>query len=170
LAHIQSLLTKQNIEVIYDVFAQEITPTQIQTTQGTVDSDITILTAGVRANTDFLKDVLPLDAQGNVRVTSALTVEGLEHVYALGDVIAIDAVPAPKLAQTAVQEACVVAENIVLSRRGESLKTYQPVLKGFLLSLGYAEGRESVWDGCQRPSSLVSLAYGVSAKDPLNSK
>ncbi len=143
--YIKHLLKIRKIEVVYEAYAQDISTTQVITTKGTFTSDVTILTSGVRPNTHFLKGILPMDEQGNIRVSTSLAVDGLEHVYALGDIISMDNIPVPKLAQTAVEEAKIVAQNILLHRSGSPLKPYKPEIKGFLLSLGYGQGAGEVF-------------------------
>jgi len=51
----------------------------------------------------------------------------------------------PKLAQTAVREAKVVADNIALLRHGKLLKAYKINVQGFLVSLGYGHGAGEIF-------------------------
>ncbi|MEK7620093.1 MAG: NAD(P)/FAD-dependent oxidoreductase [Patescibacteria group bacterium] len=140
--YISDALKRTKIEVICGATASAITPNSVETSAGTFHSDVTILCAGVRPNTDFLKETMNLDPQGHVPVAG--TLQSLEdpHVFALGDVIAIDDQPVPKLAQLAVREAQVVAQNVaaLCHNPHANLRGYRPKVIGTLFSLGYGDG------------------------------
>ncbi len=140
--YISQALKRAKIEVHCSTRAVAISATSVETSSETFHSDVTVLCAGVRPNTDFLKDAIELDAQGHVPVEATLQTVEDPHVFALGDVIAIDGSPTPKLAQLAVQEARVVARNIVsLHHRPQApLRSYRPRVAGMLFSLGYGDG------------------------------
>ncbi len=139
-AYINRRITESGIEVVREAFAQEINPSQVVTNKGIFASDVTIVAAGVRPNTDVFSGMLPMDEMGNIFVESTLLVRGMRDVFALGDVITMEGQIIPKLAQTAVQEAQVVADNIARTHQQLPLRSYKPRLKGFLLSLGYGDG------------------------------
>lgn len=141
-AYISRALKRAKIEVHCKTLAQAITPESVETSAGSFHSDVTVLCAGVRPNTDFLRGSLPLDAQGHISVYASLQSVEDPHIFALGDVIAIGASPVLKLAQLAVQEAKVVADNIVLLSHGHraELRRYKPKVIGMLFSLGYGDG------------------------------
>lgn len=140
--YIARALKRTKIEVVCQALATEITSDSVVTSAGTFHSDVTVLVAGVRPNTDFLKGFFTLDPQGHVPV--AVTLRSLEdpHVFALGDLITIDGTPPPKLAQTAVRQAKVAADNIVALGKDERavLRGYRPTVIGMLFSLGYGDG------------------------------
>lgn len=141
-AYISRALKRAKIEVHCHTMAQTITPNSVETSSGTFHSDVTVLCVGVRPNTDFLKGSLTLDAQGHISVYASLQCVEDPHIFALGDVIAIDASPVLKLAQLAVQEAKVVADNIAAlshDHRAE-LRRYRPKVIGMLFSLGFGDG------------------------------
>ena len=141
-SYIARALHKTKIEVVCNAFAQAITPDTVETSVGSFHSDVTILCAGVRPNTDVFKGVLNLDAQGHIPVSASLQTLEDPQIFALGDVITIADQPVPKLAQTAVREAPIVANNIVrLSHDPKAtLNAYQPKVIGMLFSLGYGDG------------------------------
>ncbi len=106
-------------------------------------SDLTILTAGVKQNTEFIPTQY-LDQFGNLIVTKHLNLKDHPEVFALGDIIFVDTVgKPPMLAQLAVQQAGIVSRNICAQNRGKALKEYSIRLKGILLSLG-------TWDAVGR--------------------
>lgn len=140
--YIAGALKRTKIETVCGAMASAITPDSVETSLGTFHSDVTVLCAGVRPNTDFLKGVLELDPQGHILVASTLRSLEDSNVFALGDVIAIDGAPVPKLAQTAVSEANIVADNIARLSHNHTagLRSYQPKVIGMLFSLGYGDG------------------------------
>lgn len=140
--YIAQALKNAQIDVVCNTFAEGMTSDEVHTSSGPFHSDVTVLTAGVRPNTDFLKKDLVLDEHGHIPVHASLQSLEDPSIFALGDIIAIDEVPVPKLAQLAVREAPVVAENIkrLLHSKKTPLKRYQPKLLGMLFSLGYGDG------------------------------
>jgi len=140
--YIARALKKAGIEVVCGAYAQEITSDKIITTEGEFASDVTVLCAGVRPNTDVFKKILKLDDRGHIIVNSHLQVLDDPSVFAIGDAISIDGEPVPKLAQIAVREAPVVAANIARIHYGsrELTRTYTPKVLGTLFSLGFGDG------------------------------
>jgi len=138
--YIHKAMEAVQITPVCSAFCERITPNQIVTTVGTFPSDVTIVASGVKPNTSvFARDII-LDEQGHVPVTPELQVVEDQHMFALGDIIAIDGEPVPKLAQTATREAVVVAENIHRMETKRSLRTYKPEVVGMLFSLGFGKG------------------------------
>jgi NADH dehydrogenase len=141
-AYIDRALRSTRIQIHCNTTAREITADSVETTVGTFPSDVTVLCTGVRPNTDFLKDTLVLDSHGHIPVAATLQSVEDPRLFALGDIIAIDGEPVPKLAQTAVTEARVAAHNIVrlLHNPRSALRAYRPRVLGMLFSLGYGTG------------------------------
>jgi NADH dehydrogenase FAD-containing subunit len=85
---------------------------------GPIVSDIWFRAFGVRINTDYLADghLSPLTGQATVPVTEHLNVQGYEHVYAIGDIVAL---ADPKMASYAMTHADVVAKNIKAQLAGD---------------------------------------------------
>ena len=132
-------LEKRGVEVVLQTIANELTASKIKTTTGEYDTNLTILAAGVTPRTQCAVDVL--DEGTHIDVNEHLQVKGYKNVFALGDVIAMNDQPVPKLAQTATQEATIVAENIKrLHKKRKDLLTYTVELKGMLVSLGTYRG------------------------------
>lgn len=133
---------KAGIEVLCSVTALGVTPSEVQTTIGSFHSDVTVMCTGVKPNTDVFKETLKLDERGHIPVYNTLQSVEDPSVFALGDVISINNEPVPKLAQTTVREASILAENIsrlILSSKAQ-LESYQPKIVGMLFSLGYGDG------------------------------
>ncbi|MCE6998996.1 FAD-dependent oxidoreductase [Saccharothrix sp. S26] len=113
----------------------------VGTTGGPITADIWFRCHGVRVNGGFLDDALSaaVTPQGRVRVTESLTVEGFEHVHAVGDITDL---AEAKMAGYAMQHADVVAKNILARVRGERpTATYHPSpVPSILLPLGPEAG------------------------------
>lgn len=141
-AYIARALHRAKIELVCNAYAQTITPDTVETSVGSFHSDVTVLCAGVRPNTDLLKGQLTLDEQGHIPVAASLQSLEDPHVFALGDVIAIADQSIPKLAQTAVREAEVATQNIARLWKNHHaiLSSYHPKILGMLFSLGYGDG------------------------------
>lgn len=142
-AHAERVLKRQGIELVLGARATEVTASQLKTDKGDFSSNLTVMAAGVKPSTACITNG-ELD-RGHVCVDEFLRVEGQDHVFALGDIILQNRQMVPKLAQTAVQEARVVAENIVRTKKKKPLMPYRLKLKGMMLSLGYREGAGEVF-------------------------
>lgn len=141
-AYIGRALKRARIEVVCGAYAQAITPSQVHTSVGSFHSDVTILCAGVRPQTDAFRGDLALDKQGHIPVHSSMQSVEDPHVFAIGDVVTIGNQPPPKLAQTAVRQAAIAAHNIgcLLKDKNAILTNYKPNVIGVLFSLGYGDG------------------------------
>ena len=98
-------------------------------------ADIWFRCYGVSPVTDYLADELAAarTANGSLDVTEHLQVAGHDTVYAVGDIVHIDA----KLARTAQAQAEVVAGNIRAAITGDADPTaYQPPAAGIFVPLG----------------------------------
>ncbi len=130
-----AVLNACDIPLEGNVCVAEITPTSVLTNAGKVyDSDITILAAGVVPNVSYVPAEL-LDKDNHVAVNEYLQSRD-QHVFALGDIVAINGKSVPKLAQIATDQANIVAQNIAALVNGASMNAYSMKLKGMLISLG----------------------------------
>ncbi|OGL94899.1 hypothetical protein A2348_05425 [Candidatus Uhrbacteria bacterium RIFOXYB12_FULL_58_10] len=90
-------------------------------------ADVTVWTAGMKSHAFVREWGLPVDEHGFIKIDRAFAVEGMRGVYALGDCASFlhpkTNVRVPALAQAAVREAGIVAENIVrhLERKAPTL-------------------------------------------------
>lgn len=75
---------------------------------------------GQKPNSQLVNSVSP---SGHVQVRDTLQVADMDHVYAAGDIIDRDII---KNGRSAIEQAQVVARNIVRHIRGESLDVYRP--------------------------------------------
>ncbi|SDG43375.1 NADH dehydrogenase, FAD-containing subunit [Sinosporangium album] len=106
----------------------------------TVEADIWFRCYGVNPVTDYLAGSLAAarEANGQIKVTDTLQVEGHDTVFAIGD---ITTVPEAKRAGSAMRHGDVVAENIAALIAGEDKRsTYEVGEPLILLPLGPSAG------------------------------
>jgi NADH dehydrogenase FAD-containing subunit len=103
-----------------------------------IEADIWFRCHGVAPVTDYLAGDLEAarTRDGYVDVTPQLKVIGFDHVYAVGDIAAIDA----NKAGVAARQADIVATNIKASITGGELVTYTPRPPAIILPLGPTGG------------------------------
>ena len=134
-------LTKRGVEI------------RVSTTLASVEADAAVLsdgeriasstvvwTAGVRANPALTELSLPLDERGRVRVDETLRVEGLPHVWALGDAANVPNAatpehPDPPTAQHALRQARRLAKNLT-----GDVRPYRYRMLGQVATLGRYKG------------------------------
>lgn len=111
-----------------------------------IASDTIVVATGVKPSplVDTLR--LPKNRKGRIETDSAMLVKGMTGVWALGDCAAIpdpaspEGRPYPQLAQHALREAKLLANNIVSSIEGQPLQPFAYTNKGVLAALGHFRG------------------------------
>ncbi len=158
--YISKRLEESGIDFHSDFIIDEITPDGIFGHGRMFKSDMTILTAGVKPNTELVAAPFK-DEKNNIIVTKNLNLEKYPEVFALGDIITIkDSVKPAMLAQLAVQQASVVARNIILqpsTLRSVSATPYGCF--GFFGDMGC--GWANFWCANRWAFSVVYMAYGL---------
>jgi NADH dehydrogenase len=87
------------------------------------EADVVVWAGGIRAPDVVKRLRLPVDAKGWIAIDPTFAVKGTEGIWALGDAVSYlhprTGLRVPALAQAAVREASVVAENVtrLLERR-----------------------------------------------------
>lgn len=110
-----------------------------------VEADLIVWAAGVRANPAVAHCGLPVNRRGQVRADDRL--RGGPHLYLAGDCVEVQdprtGRPVPPTAQAALQEGPVAARNLLRELRGEATVAFAPKDRGVLISLGHdqAAGR-----------------------------
>jgi NADH:ubiquinone reductase (H+-translocating) len=104
-----------------------------------------VWTAGVRPSPLPSESGLPVDERGRVRVDRALRVEGLQGIWAAGDVAAVPDADdpsgrSPPTAQHALRQAKRLAANIAAEFDGRPAEPFRYRNKGMLCSLGHFQG------------------------------
>jgi len=134
-------LVKRGVEIRVETTLESVEPHAAHLSNGERFLTHTVVwTAGVKANPLLSRFGLPLDERGRVRVDEHLRVEGLEHVWALGDCAAVPnlATPGtvdPPTSQHALRQARRLAKNLA----GEP-KPYRYRMLGQVATLGRHKG------------------------------
>ena len=134
-------LAGRGVDIRVSTTLEQVGPTHALLSDG--DRILTrtlVWTAGVRAHPMLAEFGLPLDDRGRVVVDPQLRVEGLEHVWALGDGARVpnEATPEhpdPPTCQHALRQARRLAKNL----RGEA-KPYRYRMLGQVATLGRYKG------------------------------
>ncbi len=103
-----------------------------------------VWTAGVKPSPVVERLGLPLDRGGRIAVDSTMRVEGLEHVWAIGDCAAVPD-PArkgqscPPTAQHAIRQGRLVAGNVAATLGSGRVRPFRYRTKGVVAELGHNE-------------------------------
>ncbi|OHB25278.1 MAG: hypothetical protein A2542_03290 [Parcubacteria group bacterium RIFOXYD2_FULL_52_8] len=135
------ILTKQGVQVLCNTKVERLTDETIVLETGeTYKTKSVIWVAGITPVVVPYTPELALNSRGQIAGNEFLQVHGHPHVYALGDAAAIVSADTkqsvPALAQAAVAEAKLVAENIRRSLGGEPQLPFSYHSRGVLVSLG----------------------------------
>jgi NADH:ubiquinone reductase (H+-translocating) len=139
------LLARRGIDIRVNTRLEEVEPHAVRLSDGTqLFTSTVVWTAGVKAHPLLAELGLPLDERGKVRVDETLRVDGLEHVWALGDCAAVPngATPGrvdPPTSQHALRQARRLAKNIA----GEP-RPYRYRTMGEVATLGRYKGIANV--------------------------
>jgi NADH dehydrogenase len=100
-------------------------------------TETVIWAAGIRAAPVAARLGLPTGRSGRVRVEATLAVPGFAGVFAAGDVAIVDgAERLPQVAQVAIQQGELAAENVLHTMAGEPLETFHYDDKGSMATIG----------------------------------
>jgi NADH dehydrogenase len=134
-------LVGRGVDIHVNTTLQAVEPHAAVLSDGTrILTNTVVWTAGVRANPVNERLGLPLDDRGRIVVDSTLHVEGVEHVWALGDGARVpnDATPGdfdPPTCQHALRQARRLAKNL----QGAT-KPYRYRMLGQVATLGRYKG------------------------------
>jgi NADH dehydrogenase len=132
-------LEKMGVQVMLNALVSEVTADAVYLSDGRmVATRSTVWTAGVRGETFAEQWSLPTGPGGRVIVQPTLQVEGLEAVYAIGDMMYLqqDGAPLPMLAPVATQQGSFAARNIMRQERGEALQAFEYNDRGSMATIG----------------------------------
>ena len=136
-----SVLSKKGIHVHLNTTVKEVTAAGVETDSGFIGAGTVVWVAGVEASLPHMDGEIHMHKSGRLMVNGYLQVEGHTEAFAIGDAAILTIKegepPVPQLAQAAVQEAKIAADNIVALIRGSTiLFPFNYKSKGMLLSLG----------------------------------
>jgi len=136
------VLQKKGVTFKIGVALQECTPDKVVLAGGEeIRTQTVIWTGGVRGNR-LVEEAGFETSRGRIQVDEFLNVPGQNNVFVVGDcsiVLNPEGRPYPPTAQMAIQQAHVLAHNLVASIRGSSMKPFKYVSKGTVASLGKNE-------------------------------
>jgi NADH dehydrogenase len=134
-------LTRRGVEIQVETTLESVEAHAAHLSNGErVLTHTVVWTAGVRANPLLARFGLPLDERGRVEVDETLHVEGLEHVWALGDGARVPNLVTPGVfdpptSQHALRQARRLAKNLAGER-----KPYGYRMLGQVATLGRYKG------------------------------
>jgi NADH:quinone reductase (non-electrogenic) len=138
-------LTRRGVEIKVETTLKELEPhAAVLSGEERILTSTLVWTAGVRPSPILPELGLPLDERGRVRVDSLLRVEGVDHVWALGDCARVpnEATPGvydPPTSQHALRQARRLAKNL----QGDH-KPYRYRSLGEVATLGRYKGIANV--------------------------
>ncbi|MCI3919986.1 NAD(P)/FAD-dependent oxidoreductase [Paenibacillus sp. TRM 82003] len=136
------VLQKKGVTFKIGVALKECTPDGITLADGEeIKTHTVIWTGGVRGNR-LIEEAGFEAMRGRVKVDEHLRIPGHDDVFVIGDcsiVMNDEGRPYPPTAQMAIQQADILAHNLVASIRGSALKTFKYESKGTVASLGKNE-------------------------------
>jgi NADH dehydrogenase len=139
-------LVSQGVKVRLKTGVKSVAPRGIILDNGErIDSGTVIWTAGVKAVIpELVGGDLRISSNGRIALDEYFRAIGDDRLFALGDAASYDGEGhgLPMLAQVAVREARVVADNVMSSIRERDLQSFKYQSQGVLISLGnwYAVG------------------------------
>jgi NADH:ubiquinone reductase (H+-translocating) len=122
---------------------ERITPGCVHLKDEILEASTIILSAGTTPSPTVAKLPLEKDARGKIMVEATMRCKQRPELWAAGDCASIpdpNGRPYPELAQHAMREARVMAENIYAAVNGSPLRPFVYKTKGIMASLGYHRG------------------------------
>jgi NADH:ubiquinone reductase (H+-translocating) len=151
-AEIVKLLRKLDVDVSTSDQVTEVTARSVLTASGrTIQSDLTVWAAGIRAPSILAELDLPVNRLGQVIVSQMLQVQGTDDIYAFGDCACC---PSPNLpgnvpprAQVAHQQANYLYKAMRRRLEGRPVSVFSFRDMGSLVSLGHLSAVGSLMGG-----------------------
>ncbi len=135
-------LRKRGVQVLLNASATEVRADGITLADGTIIPGETIVgTIGTQPNALLRSFDLPV-ANGRLKVTPHLQVEGSTTIWAAGDCASItsEKTPHPPTAQVAVQQGVLLGHNIAASLGGQPLRAFRYRHRGSMAAMGHLNG------------------------------
>jgi NADH dehydrogenase len=155
-------LVRRGVDIRVGTTLQSVEPHAAVLSDGDrILTSTVVWTAGVRANPTNERFGLPLDERGRVKVESSLQVEGVDHVWALGDGARVPNLATPgQYDPPTCQHALRQARRVVKNLNGER-KPYRYRMLGQVATLGRYKGIAQVPGALLRgfPGWFVTRTY-----------
>jgi NADH dehydrogenase len=141
-ARARAQLTELGVEVRSGVRVEAIDGRGVKVAGEVVEAGTVLWAAGVRPSPLARELAVPLDAAGRVVVGPDCAVPGHPELFVIGDMAAFipegAASPLPGISPVAIQEARLVAGNILREQAGEPRRSFRYFDKGFMATIGRA--------------------------------
>ncbi len=144
------------VEVLTDTKVKAAKMDSVDTDKGVLHSDVTIWTAGNKANPlfSFYPDLFSLDARQRVLVNEYFQAN-LPDIFVIGDAAST---AYSGMAQTALHNAIWLADNLKRAERGQRQQAYLPLKPEYVVPIG------GEWALLQRESDIVTGSEGWAAR------
>jgi NADH dehydrogenase len=122
---------------------RSLEPGRVHFEEETIEADTIVLSAGIAPSPVLAGLDLPKDRRGHVIVEATLRCPARPEVWALGDCAHVpdpQGKPYPYLAQHALREGRVLADNLAAALEDRDLKPFVYKTLGIMASLGHADG------------------------------
>ena len=130
-------LARLGVDVRLNTAVKEVFPDHVDFADGSqLACDIVIWASGVGAHSVVKDWGLPQGRGGRILVEPDQQVVGFEDVYAAGDACLCESEPQPQLAQPAIQQGKLVAQNILAAQDGGAQETFVYHDKGTMATIG----------------------------------
>jgi len=155
-------LVRRGVDIRVGTTLQSVEPHAAVLSDGDrIFTSTVVWTAGVRANPANERFGLPVDERGRVKVEPSLQVEGVDHVWALGDGARVPNLAAPgQYDPPTCQHALRQARRVVKNLEGER-KPYRYRMLGQVATLGRYKGIAQIPGALLRgfPGWFVTRTY-----------
>jgi NADH dehydrogenase len=134
---------RQGVVIRTDTAVQSVEPGRVHLAGETIEAGTIVLSAGIVPSPLTAALPVPRERRGHVLVEGTLRSKEHPEVWALGDCAEVpdpDGRPYPYLAQHAMREAKVLAENLHAAMHGRPLRPFVYKTMGIMASLGHARG------------------------------
>jgi NADH:ubiquinone reductase (H+-translocating) len=138
----QVLVQRRGTDIRTGAAVREIEPHRVHLSEETIEADTIVLAAGIVPNPIVAGLPLEKDKRGHIIVDATMRCPSHPEVWALGDCASIpspDGKPYPNLAQHALREAKVLAQNIDAALKGQPPRPFVYDNLGMMGSLGHSK-------------------------------
>lgn len=142
-------LTDLGVDIQTNVMVKGVSNNQLITADATIDADLLVWAAGVKAPAFLAQLGLPCNRINQLEVEATLKVKQQEAIYAIGDcafLIKEDGRAVPPTAQAAHQMAEICAMNLVAEIKQQPLKAFHYTDHGALVSLSHFQALGNLLD------------------------
>jgi NADH dehydrogenase len=168
-AFAENYLREQGVTIIAGQRITEVRKDSLVLSSGTeLPQSMLIWTGGIKPSRLIDDLLLPKDPGGWLVVNDRLHAPVDDHLYAIGDIAAIQGpggpLPLQRLAYHAQDQGAVAGINISYALRGKSLMLYAPRYKPRLVSIGRETGIYSREDAFKAGAWVVAMKKAVERK------